>query len=63
MTSVNDLAADALRSITSFPKIVPQILSAFIPYSLVLAAFGAFVVWNGGIVLGASISKLGMEYS
>ncbi|TEB35126.1 glucosyltransferase [Coprinellus micaceus] len=44
--------ADALRSITNFPKIVPQILSAFIPYSLVLAAFGAFVVWNGGIVLG-----------
>ncbi|KAJ2920369.1 hypothetical protein MD484_g153, partial [Candolleomyces efflorescens] len=46
------LAADFVGSIKSFPQIIPQILPAFIPYSLVLAAFGAFVIWNGGIVLG-----------
>ncbi|KAI0344140.1 glucosyltransferase [Trametopsis cervina] len=43
---------DLLWSIASFPGVLPQILPPFVPYSAVLAAFGAFVVWNGGIVLG-----------
>ncbi|KAF6766103.1 glucosyltransferase [Ephemerocybe angulata] len=50
--ALNATPADTLQSILSFPKILPQILPAFIPYSVVLAAFGAFVIWNGGIVLG-----------
>lgn len=29
-----------------------DILPSFIPYALILVAFGCFVVWNGGIVLG-----------
>ncbi|KAI0706067.1 glucosyltransferase [Cytidiella melzeri] len=44
--------ADLLWSIASVPKVLPQILPSFLPYAVVLAAFGAFVVWNGGIVLG-----------
>ncbi|KAF8168233.1 glucosyltransferase [Crassisporium funariophilum] len=43
---------DLIRSVLSLPKVLPDILPAFVPYTLVLAAFGAFVVWNGGIVLG-----------
>ena len=33
-------------------KVLPDILPTFVPYMLVLAAFAALVVWNGGIVLG-----------
>ena len=40
------------RSLLSVLKVLPDILPAFVPYTLVLAAFMAFVVWNGGIVLG-----------
>lgn len=36
----------------SAPRVLPAILPAFIPYTLVLAVFGTFVVWNEGIVLG-----------
>ncbi|KAJ7124763.1 glucosyltransferase [Mycena crocata] len=43
---------DVIRSVASAPKIIGDILPAFIPYALVLALFGAFVIWNGGIVLG-----------
>ncbi|KAJ7042691.1 glucosyltransferase [Mycena alexandri] len=43
---------DVVQSVLSAPKILGDILPAFIPYALVLAFFGAFVVWNGGIVLG-----------
>ncbi|KAJ3513055.1 hypothetical protein NLJ89_g3163 [Agrocybe chaxingu] len=43
---------DLLRSMINFPKVLPDILPAFVPYTLVVAAFGAFVVWNGGVVLG-----------
>ena len=38
----------------SLPNVLADILPSFVPYTLVLAAFGAFVVWNGGIVLGMS---------
>ena len=44
--------ADLLWSILSVPKVLPDILAPLVPYALVVAAFGAFVVWNGGIVLG-----------
>ncbi|KAJ7693638.1 glucosyltransferase [Mycena rosella] len=43
---------DILRSISTVPKILGDVLPAFVPYALVVALFGAFVVWNGGIVLG-----------
>ncbi|KJA26077.1 glycosyltransferase family 59 protein [Hypholoma sublateritium FD-334 SS-4] len=42
---------DLIQSIKSAPKVIFDLLPAFLPYTLVLAAFGAFVVWNGGIVL------------
>lgn len=45
-------AGDLVQSIKSAPKVIFDLLPAFLPYTLVLAAFGAFVVWNGGIVLG-----------
>ncbi|KAJ7293771.1 glucosyltransferase [Mycena rebaudengoi] len=43
---------DLVRSLFSVPKILGDIILAFVPYALVLCLFGAFVVWNGGIVLG-----------
>ncbi|TFK30382.1 glucosyltransferase [Coprinopsis marcescibilis] len=43
---------DLVKSILDVPKILPQVLPAFIPYTLVLGLFAAFVIWNGGIVLG-----------
>ncbi|KAF8139973.1 glycosyltransferase family 59 protein [Boletus edulis] len=46
------LSGDLLRSITSAPAAFPELFLKFIPYTLVLALFGAFVLWNGGIVLG-----------
>jgi len=46
------LKGDLLQAVISAPKVLPAILPAFIPYTLVLAGFGAFVVWNEGIVLG-----------
>lgn len=55
------LAADALRSIVNLVKILPEILPAFLPYALVLVAFGVFVIWNGGIVLGMYISRPRIE--
>ncbi|PPQ62790.1 hypothetical protein CVT24_000484 [Panaeolus cyanescens] len=42
---------DLLKSALGIPKILPDILPASVPYTLVLVAFGVFVVWNGGIVL------------
>ena len=47
-------AADILRLMASAPKVLPDILLDFVPYALVCAIFGAFVVWNGGIVLGTN---------
>jgi alpha-1,2-glucosyltransferase len=49
-------SGDFLRSITSAPKALPELLPAFVSYALVLALFGGFVVWNGGIVLGVCFS-------
>jgi len=44
--------ADIPRLLASLPGILPDVLPSFVPYALVVAGFGAFVVWNGGIVLG-----------
>lgn len=43
---------DLPKSFLSVLKVLPDILPAFVPYTLVLAAFTVFIVWNGGIVLG-----------
>ncbi|KAF9498104.1 glucosyltransferase [Pleurotus eryngii] len=43
---------DFSKTVMSFPSVLPEILPSFLPYAGVLAAFGAFVAWNGGIVLG-----------
>lgn len=33
-----------------------QVALSLIPYLLILAAFGGFVAWNNGVVLGKSYS-------
>ncbi|KAF9458345.1 glucosyltransferase [Collybia nuda] len=43
---------DLLRSIFSFPAVIADISPSFVPYAFVVAAFGGFIVWNGGVVLG-----------
>ncbi|KAF9269957.1 glucosyltransferase [Marasmius fiardii PR-910] len=43
---------DLFSAIISAPGVIPDLLPSFVPYALVLASFVAFVVWNGGIVLG-----------
>jgi len=44
--------ADLLQAVISAPQVVGELLPVFVPYACVLAAFLAFVVWNGGVVLG-----------
>ena len=64
MTVREDLGVDFIsftigdlpRSFLSVLKVLPDILPAFVPYTLVLAAFTALIVWNGGIVLGRAYS-------
>lgn len=34
------------------PRVIPAVLPSFIPYGVVVASFVAFVIYNGGIVLG-----------
>lgn len=41
-----------MKTVVSAPHVIADLLPAFVPYSLVLAGFAGFVVWNGGIVLG-----------
>lgn len=43
---------DVIKAVLSIHKVLWDILPAFVPYAGVLAAFAAFVIWNGGIVLG-----------
>lgn len=50
------IVGDLVRSVLSAPSVLLDILPSFIPYSLVLAAFAVFIVWNGGIVLGEAFS-------
>lgn len=48
----NCFKVDLVKTVASAPHVIADILPAFIPYSVVVAGFAAFVVWNGGIVLG-----------
>lgn len=57
VNSMHLALGDLPRSFLSVLKNLPDILPAFVPYMLVLAAFTAFVVWNGGIVLGRVYSS------
>ncbi|KAJ7630545.1 glucosyltransferase [Roridomyces roridus] len=43
---------DLVLAVQSLPSVILDILPPFAPYALVVGLFGAFVVWNGGIVLG-----------
>ncbi|KAI0080044.1 glucosyltransferase [Panus rudis PR-1116 ss-1] len=43
---------DLVQTVLSAPKVIPDVLPQFTPYAAVLCAFAAFVIWNGGIVLG-----------
>jgi alpha-1,2-glucosyltransferase len=47
-----DLSGDLLQTFITVSSILSDILPSFIPYTLLLFSFGAFVAWNGGIVLG-----------
>jgi hypothetical protein len=49
------VSGDLVRSVLSVPQVLVDILPSFIPYTLVVAAFAAFVLYNGGIVLGMLI--------
>lgn len=40
------------QAVLSLLSLLPDFVPAFLPYAFVLAGFGAFLVWNGGIVLG-----------
>lgn len=31
---------------------LPRLIVSLIPYFIILTAFGGFVLWNGGVVLG-----------
>jgi DIE2/ALG10 family len=53
------VSGDLVRSVLSVPQILVDILPSFIPYTLVVAAFAAFVIYNGGIVLGMLFSNEG----
>ncbi|KAK2462012.1 hypothetical protein APHAL10511_006475 [Amanita phalloides] len=43
---------DLFAALFSLPRVLPDILPSFAPYTMVLAAFSVFILWNGGIVLG-----------
>lgn len=44
--------ARMLRRMTSLSSPYWQIVRMLVPYGVILASFAAFVVWNGGVVLG-----------
>ncbi|KII93695.1 glycosyltransferase family 59 protein [Plicaturopsis crispa FD-325 SS-3] len=43
---------DLILAVKSVPKVLLDVVPAFIPYAVVLTLFANFIVWNGGIVLG-----------
>jgi alpha-1,2-glucosyltransferase len=49
---------DLVKAAESLPAVLPDLLPPLVPYALVLAGFGVFVYWNGGIVLGAKSSRI-----
>ena len=50
------LTADWLKIARSLPNVVHKILPLSVPFLIDLLLFGAFVLWNGGIVLGTQSS-------
>jgi len=36
---------------------LPRVLVSVVPHMLILAAFGAFVLWNNGVVLGKFLQR------
>ncbi|KZW00614.1 glucosyltransferase [Exidia glandulosa HHB12029] len=44
--------ADLVKACVSVLQVIPALLETIAPYAAVLGGFAAFVVWNGGIVLG-----------
>ncbi|KAH7104544.1 alpha-2-glucosyltransferase Alg10 [Auriculariales sp. MPI-PUGE-AT-0066] len=44
--------SDIPKTLQSMLGVIPALLETALPYAAVVAAFVAFVVWNGGIVLG-----------
>jgi len=53
---IRSIPADLFWAVRSFPVVIPDIMTFALPYLLVLIAFCAFAVWNGGIVLGACVN-------
>lgn len=51
--------ADIFKIFMTIPGVVPEVLSESLPYLIDCAVFGAFVVWNGGIVLGSKFWSYG----
>lgn len=55
MSSISD-ETDHLWNLTSIASLVirnpTRTIQAVIPYLAMIGVFGAFVVWNGGVVLG-----------
>lgn len=52
LTRESDYAKTAISLATIAVKKPFPLLASLVPHFLVLAAFGAFVVWNNGVVLG-----------
>lgn len=50
--ALNATFLDIVYSFTSLVRAIPSLLWEFIPYGILSAAFAAFMIWNGGIVLG-----------
>jgi len=49
----------AIASLSRFSRVVTRLL----PYVIMLAAFGGFIVWNGGVVLGTMHVRAGSHES
>ncbi|KIY65907.1 glycosyltransferase family 59 protein [Cylindrobasidium torrendii FP15055 ss-10] len=43
---------DIFRIVKSAPSVLMDLVKSFVPYTLLIGAFAAFIAWNGGIVLG-----------
>ncbi|KAG8947991.1 glucosyltransferase [Tulasnella sp. 419] len=43
---------DVVKSVQSLIPLIPRVLSSSLPYIMDAILFAAFVIWNGGIVLG-----------
>lgn len=52
LTIFLDFFKTALSLITTVLANLPRVILSVIPHLIILAAFGAFVWWNGSVVLG-----------